>query len=224
MIRDLFAGASMHIPDGFISPVTYLPAYAATVALWYAAFKTTKLDSDKISFLAALSALSFVFMMIAVPLPGGTSAHLSGVALLAIVFGPWLGFSAISMVLVIEALFFGEGGVTTLGINVLAIGFIGSFSAYYVYKFLKSVNETLALFLAGWFGMNMPALFVALVLGLQPLIASAEGKPLFFPFDIETTVAAVMIPHALIGIAEGVVTVVLYRFLRKNFKVIFDER
>jgi cobalt/nickel transport system permease protein len=214
----------MHIPDGFISPVTYLPAYAATIVLWYTAFKTTKLDSDKISFLASLSALSFVFMMIALPLPGGTSAHLNGIALLSVIFGPWLGFSAISMVIIIEALFFGEGGVTTLGINVLAIGFIGSFSAYYVYKLLKGLNETLAIFVAGWFGMNMPALFVAFVLGLQPLIASVQGKPLFFPFDIETTVTAVMIPHALIGIVEGVVSVILYRFLRKNFKVIFDEK
>jgi len=214
----------MHIPDGFISPVTYLPAYAITAGLWYKAYQTTQLDSDKISFLSALSALSFVFMMIAIPLPGGTSAHLSGVALLSIIFGPWLGFSAISMVLIIEALFFGEGGVTTLGVNVLAIAFIGSFSAYYLYKLLKDLNETVALFVAGWFGMTMPALFVSLILGLQPLIASVDGKPLFFPFDIATTVTAVMIPHALIGIVEGLVTVILYRFLQKNFKVIFDEK
>jgi len=214
----------MHIPDGFISPATYLPAYAITAGLWYTAYKKTKLDSDRISFLAALSALSFVFMMIAIPLPGGTSAHLSGVALLSIIFGPWLGFTAISMVLIIEALFFGEGGVTTLGVNVLAIAFIGSFSAYYLYKLLKHLNETVALFVAGWFGMNMPALFVALILGLQPLIASVEGKPLFFPFDIGTTVTAVMIPLALIRIVEGLVTVILYRFLQKNFKVIFDEK
>ncbi len=214
----------MHIPDGFISPVTYIPAYVATVALWYAAFGETKLESERVSFLAALSALSFVLMMIAIPLPGGTSAHLSGVALLSIVFGPWLGFAAVSVVVVIEALFFGEGGVTTLGINAFAIGFIGSFSAYYIYRFLKDVNEKAALFLAGWFGMNMPALFLAVVLGLQPLVASVEGKPLFFPFDIETTLTALMIPHALIGIAEGVVTLFLYRFLRENFRVVFDER
>ncbi len=214
----------MHIPDGFISPVTYIPAYVVTVALWYAAFGETKLESERVSFLAALSALSFVLMMIAIPLPGGTSAHLSGVALLSIVFGPWLGFAAVSVVVVIEALFFGEGGVTTLGINAFAIGFIGSFSAYYIYRFLKDVNEKAALFLAGWFGMNMPALFLAVVLGLQPLVASVEGKPLFFPFDIETTLTALMIPHALIGIAEGVVTLFLYRFLRENFRVVFDER
>ena len=214
----------MHIPDGFISPITYIPAYAASAALWYIASKKVEIDSQNVSFLATLSALSFVFMMIAIPLPGGTSAHLSGIALLALIFGPWLSFVAASLVLVVEALIFGEGGITTLGINILAIAFIGSFSSYYVYKVLKRRNETLAIFLAGWVGVNLSAVFIAFLLGIQPIIASIEGKPLFFPFDIKTTTLAIMIPHMLIGLAEGAVTVILYRFLKKNFKVMFDDR
>ncbi len=214
----------MHIPDGFISPITYIPAYAASAGLWYIASKKVEIDSQNISFLATLSALSFVFMMIAIPLPGGTSAHLSGISLLALIFGPWLSFVAASLVLVVEALIFGEGGITTLGINILAIAFIGSFSSYYVYKVLKKRNETLAIFLAGWVGVNLSAIFIAFILGIQPIIASIEGKPLFFPFDIKTTTLAIMIPHMLIGLVEGAVTVILYRFLKKNFKVMFDER
>jgi len=127
------------------------------------------------------------------------------------------------MVIVIEALFFGEGGVTTLGVNVLAIAFIGSFAAYYTFRALKRVNETFALFAAGWIGVNAPALFVAFILGIQPIIASAAGKPLFFPFDLKTTTIALMVPHSMIGIIEGVVTVTLYRYLKKNFKTVFDE-
>lgn len=214
----------MHIPDGFISPITYLPLWGGTLALWYWAFNKVTLESEQISFLATLSALSFVLMMIAIPLPAGTSAHLSAVALISILFSPLLAFSAISMVLVIEALFFGVGGVSTIGINVMGIAFLGSFSAYFTYKILKKYNETLALFLAGWMGMNIPALFVALILGLQPLIASAEGgTPLFFPFDIQTTMIAVMLPHVLLGIVEGIITVTLYRFLKKNFKTVFED-
>ncbi len=213
----------MHIPDGFISPITYIPAYAASACLWSIASKKVEIDSQNLSFLATLSALSFVFMMIAIPLPGGTSAHLSGIALLALIFGPWLSFVAASLVLVVEALIFGEGGITTLGINILAIAFIGSFSSYYVYKVLKKRNETLAIFLAGWVGVNLSAIFIALILGIQPIIASIEGKPLFFPFDIKTTTLAIVIPHLLIGLAEGAVTVILYRFLKKNFKAMFDE-
>ena len=214
----------MHIPDGFISPITYIPAYAASAILWYTASKKCKIRSDNISFLATLSALSFVFMMIAIPLPGGTSAHLSGIALLALIFGPWLSFVAASLVLVVEALIFGEGGVTTLGINILAIAFIGSFSSYYVYRVFKKRNETLAIFLAGWVSVNLSAIFIAFILGIQPIIASIDGKPLFFPFDVKTTTLAIMIPHMLIGLAEGAVTVILYRFLKKNFKVMFNER
>ncbi|WP_187647594.1 energy-coupling factor ABC transporter permease [Nitrosophilus labii] len=214
----------MHIPDGFISPITYIPAYAASAVLWYIASKKVEIDSQNVSFLATLSALSFVFMMIAIPLPGGTSAHLSGIALLALIFGPWLSFVAASLVLVVEALIFGEGGVTTLGINILAIAFVGSFSSYYVYKVLKRRNETLAIFLAGWVGVNLSAVFIAFLLGIQPIIASIDGKPLFFPFDIKTTTLAIMVPHMLIGLVEGAVTVILYRFLKKNFKVMFDDR
>ena len=213
----------MHIPDGFVSPTTYIPLWGLTAVLWYQAFKKVSIESEQISFLSALSALSFVLMMIAIPLPAGTSAHLSGVALISILFSPYLAFSALSMVIVVEALFFGEGGITTLGINVAAIAFLGSFSAYYSYKFFKKINETLALFIAGWIGMNIPALFVALILGLQPLIASASGEPLFFPFDIKTTTIALILPHALLGIVEGVITVTLYRFLKRNFKTVFTD-
>ncbi|HIE35352.1 MAG TPA: cobalamin biosynthesis protein CbiM [Campylobacterales bacterium] len=214
----------MHIPDGYISPMTYIPAYAITITLWYKAYKKFELSSEDISFLAMLSALSFVFMMVAIPLPGGTSAHLSGVALLAILFKPWPSFAAISLVLLIEAIIFGQGGITTLGINVIAIAFLGSFSSYYLFKFVKTKNETLALFLAGWIGVNLPALFIALILGVQPLIASIDNKPLFFPFDLKVTTFAIMVPYFLIGVIEGVVTIVLYRFLKKSFKAVFDER
>ena len=213
----------MHIPDGFISPITYIPLWGAAVLLWYQAFKKVSIESEKISFLATLSALSFVLMMVAIPLPAGTSAHLSGVALISILFSPYLAFSAISMVIVIEALFFGQGGVTTMGINISAIAFLGSFSAYYTFKALKNINETTALFIAGWVGMNIPALFVALILGIQPHIASVAGEPLFFPFDLQTTTIALLLPHTLLGIAEGLITVTLYRFLKKNFKVIFHN-
>lgn len=212
----------MHIPDGFISPLIYLPAYAASGMLWYLASKKVSLESETLPFLATLSALSFVFMMIAIPLPGGTSFHLSGIALLAVIFAPWLSFLAASLVLVVEAFLFGEGGITTLGVNILAIAFIGSFSAYLIFRLLKNRSETLALFAAGWLSVNLSALFIAVILGLQPLIASEGSKALFFPFDIKTTTLAVMIPHLIIGVAEGIVTVALYRFLKKNFKVIFN--
>lgn len=214
----------MHIPDGFISPQTYIPASIAMVGLWYAAKVKLALVAEEIPFLASLSALSFVLMMIVFPLPGGTSAHLSGVALMAVVFGPWMSFAAISLVLLIQALLLGEGGITSLCVNVLAIAFVGSFTAYYLHKLLGKY-ESIALFAAGFGAIVVSSFVMAIVLGIQPLIASdASGKALFFPFGLGVTIPAVMIPHLIVGAIEGVFTMVMYRFLRKNFAVLFHER
>jgi len=208
----------MHIPDGFISPQTYLPAYAVAAGLWtYAARRVKRdLDADTLPFLAAFTALSFVLMMVALPLPGGTTVHAAGIGLLAVSFGGWMGFLAISLVLAMQALLFGDGGITALPINALAMGFVGSFSALAAWKLLGRFHQSVALFLAGWLSIALPALLVALALGIQPLIAhDAQGAPLFFPFGLDITLPAVVLPHLLVGLAEGVLTVLGYRYLTR---------
>jgi len=208
----------MHIPDGFISPQTYLPAYVAAAGLWAFAARRVKrdLDADTLPFLAACTALSFVLMMVALPLPGGSTAHAAGIGLLAVSFGGWMAFLAVSLVLAMQALLFGDGGITALPINALAMGFIGSFAALATWKLLGRLNQSLALFLAGWFSIVLPALLMALVLGVQPMIAhDAQGAPLFFPFGLAVTLPAVVLPHLLVGVAEGVLTVLGYRYLTR---------
>ncbi len=208
----------MHIPDGFISPQTYLPAYAVAAGLWaYAARRVKReLDADTLPFLAAYTALSFVLMMVSLPLPGGTTVHAAGIGLLAVSFGGWMGFLAVSLVLAMQALLFGDGGVTALPINALAMGFAGSFAALAAWKLLGRFNESIGLFLAGWLSIALPAVLVALALGSQPLIAhDAQGAPLFFPFGLDVTLPAVVLPHLLVGLAEGVLTVMGYRYLTR---------
>jgi cobalt/nickel transport system permease protein len=208
----------MHIPDGFISPQIYLPAYGLAAGMWaYAARRVKReLDADTLPFLAAYTALSFVLMMVALPLPGGTTAHAAGIGLLAVSFGGWMGFLAVSLVLAMQALLFGDGGVTALPINALAMGLAGSFAALAAWKLVGRFNESLALFLAGWLSIVLPAVLVALVLGIQPLIAhDPQGAPLFFPFDLTVTLPAVVLPHILVGLAEGVLTVLGYRYLTR---------
>lgn len=204
----------MHIPDGFISPQTYLPAYAAAAGLWaYAASRVKRqLDADTLPFLAAYTALSFVLMMVALPLPGGTTVHAAGIGLLAVCFGGWMAFLAVSLVLAMQALLFGDGGVTALPINALAMGLAGSLAAVGVLHVLG--RRTIGLFAAGWIGTVVPAALVALVLGLQPLVAkAADGTPLFFPFGWSVTLPAVVVPHLLVGVADGVLTVLAWRIL-----------
>ncbi len=208
----------MHIPDGFLSPQTYLPAYAAAAGLWaYAARRVRReLDADTLPFLAACTALSFVLMMVALPLPGGTTAHAAGVGLLAVCFGGWMTFLAVSLVLAMQALLFGDGGVTALPLNALAMGFVGGFAARGAWNLLGRLHPATALFLAGWLSLALPALLVAVALGVQPLIArDAGGAPLFFPFDLAITLPAVVLPHLLLGVAEGVLTVLGHRYLTR---------
>ncbi len=209
----------MHIPDGFIAPQVYLPAYGVAAGLWaYAARRLRAvLQEETIPKLAVLTAFCFVVMMIMVPLPGGTSAHATGIALLAIAFGVWTAFVSVSLVLLLQALLFGAGGVTALAVNALAMGLLGSAAARYCFWLLRRVHEGFGLVAAGWLSVNASALLMALVLGMQPVIAQADdGQPLFFPFGFSVTLPAVMIPHALIGIGEGLLTLLMFRFLRQR--------
>ena len=207
----------MHIPDGYLSPITYISSYAVAVPLWMVAFRKLKdsLDEESLPLLASLSALSFVIMMFNIPVPGGTSGHAIGVALISILFGPWIGFLSISLVLFIQALFFGDGGITSFAVNSLSMGFFGAFSARFVYDKLK--GKSYAPFFAGWVSAVAASFLVAFVLGIQPLIASEGGKPLYFPFDLSVTVPALVGSHMIFfGVVEGIFTALALKFLQKN--------
>ncbi|WP_457638832.1 energy-coupling factor ABC transporter permease [Persephonella sp.] len=208
----------MHIPDGFISPQTYVPVYAATAGLWAYGIKKLKsqLSEKTLPFVAVMTAFSFILSSIMVPIPGGSSGHMIGVGILSIAFGYWTAFVSLSMVFLLQALFFGEGGITTFGINAFAMGFAGSVTAYYTYTALKKVNENLALFLSGWTAVVVSSLITAFILGIQPAVAQdSSGKPLFFPFGIEVTLPAVVIPHLFIGIGEGLITLAGIKVYRR---------
>jgi cobalt/nickel transport system permease protein len=208
----------VHIPDGFIAPSVYIPAYAVAVGLWAYGIRRVKekLKEEAIPSLGVLTALAFALMMITIPLPGGTSIHVAGIGLLAVIFGVWISFVATSTVLLLQAMLFGVGGITSLPVNSLAMGLIGSAAAYYTFVLLRGLNERVALFVAGWLSLNVSAFIEAAALGLQPLVAhTQEGTPLFFPFDLSITIPAVVIPHAVIGVGEGVLTVLVYKVFMK---------
>ncbi|NWG39562.1 MAG: energy-coupling factor ABC transporter permease [Hydrogenophilaceae bacterium] len=208
----------MHIPDGFIAPQMYLPLYGVAAGLWAFGAKrlSDNLDEATLPWLASLTAASFALSFLALPLPGGTSAHVTGVGLLAASFGFWNAFMAASLVFAIQALLFGDGGITTLPLNALAMGFFGSLSARGAYLFLNPIHRGAALFFAGWTGLVLPSLLIALALGAQPLMASDEkGLPLYFPFGWDITLPALLIPHALLGLGEGVLTLLGGRLIER---------
>lgn len=207
----------MHIPDGFIAPQMVLPLYAVAAGLWaYGAKRLAReLDEASLPWLASLTAASFALSFLALPLPGGTSAHVTGVGLLAVAFGLWQAFMAASLVFAIQALLFGDGGITTLPLNALAMGFAGAAAARGLYLLLQRW-PTPARFAAGWIGLVLPALLIALALGAQPLIgADAAGQPLYFPLGWAITLPALLIPHALLGLGEGALTVLGGRLIER---------
>ncbi len=207
----------MHIPDGYLSPITCIATYAAALPLWVIAFKKLKeeLNETTLPLIASLSALSFIIMMFNIPIPGGTSGHAVGASLIAILFGPWVASVCISLVLLIQALVFGDGGITTLGANTLVMAFAASFSSYYIFNIFK--QKAFASFLSGWVGVVCASIVLSLFLGVQPLIATADGQPLYFPFDFALTFSAVVGSHALFfGVVEGIFTAIAYRYIVKN--------
>ncbi len=207
----------MHIPDGFLSPQTYLPAYAAAGLGWAWAARGLRraLDEETVPRLAALTALAYGLGLVMVPIPGGTSGHALGVAMLALLFGVRLAFLAYSLVLLLQSLLFGAGGITALAVNALAMGLAGSAAAVLVHRLLRGLNGTAAVAAAAWASVMVSGLLVALALGVQPLIAHGEdGTPLFFPFGAAITLPAVLIPHAFIGAGEALLTVLVWRFAR----------
>lgn len=199
----------MHIPDGLIAPQAYLAAAAIAVPCWAYAVKrvSTTLDEAAIPRLAVLTALAFVLSTIMVPLPGGTSAHLSGMGLLVLAFGLWPAFLAFSLVLTLQALLLGAGGITALPVNALTMGLAGGAVVAGVRSLLGTYTSAWATVLPVWLGVVVAAALLALVLGVQPWLASdADGQPLFFPFGPVVTLPVIVLPHMIIGLLEGVLT------------------
>jgi len=128
----------MHIPDGYLGPATYLSSYVACVPLWGAAARKVKigLTARRVPLLAISAAFTFVVMMFNIPLPGATTGHAVGGVLIAIAVGPWGAAMAISIALAIQALLFGDGGITAIGANCLNMAFVMPFTGYAVYRWL----------------------------------------------------------------------------------------
>jgi len=203
----------MHVPDGFVSPQLTLPAFAVSAPLWAWAARRHFGPSaaEALPVVGALTALAFVIQTIMIPLPGGTSTHLVGVTLLAVLRGPLVAFVCESLVLVVQALFFGAGGFTVLGVNALAMGLLGPLAGWLVHLGLRRLSPRAAAFLAAWVGVQISTLAVALVLGLQHRLS-----PAYFPTPLPVTLAAMMIPSlAVTGLAEGLYTLFALSVLRR---------
>lgn len=216
----------MHIPDGYLSPSTCAAMYAASAPCWWMALRRTrrKLSGRTLPLLSLFAAFSFVTMMFNLPLPGGTTGHAVGVGIAAIVLGPWASLIAISLALAIQALLFGDGGITTLGANCFNMAIVGSFAAWAIYQLVslgaaaESRRRVIAAALAGYGAINLSALLAAIEFGIQPMLFhDATGAPLYAPYPLHIAIPAMMAGHLTIaGAAEAIMSAGLFGYLRRN--------
>jgi len=213
----------MHIPDGYLSPAT-CGALGATMvpAAATAVHKTKKVVRSHAPLLALGAAYSFLVMMFNVPIPDGTTAHAVGAVLIAVLLGPWAAVICVGTALLVQALFFGDGGVLSYGANTFNMALVMPMVGYGAYRLLSrgtaltASRRALAAGIGAYVGLNAAALCAAVELGLQPvLFHSADGTPLYAPFHLAQTIPAMGLAHLTVaGGVEFALTVGIVRYLQ----------
>ncbi len=215
----------MHIPDGYLSPATCATFYAASVPAWLTAGRRVKkvVRNRYVPLVAIGAAYSFLVMMFNVPIPDGTTAHAVGGVLIAVLLGPSAAVIAVSIALLIQALFFGDGGVLAYGANCFNMALVMPVVGYGVYRAvarrvsLTSPRRAVAAGLGGYIGLNVAALCTAIEFGLQPtLFKAADGSPLYAPFHLSQTIPAMALAHLTVaGGVEFVLTFGVIAYLQR---------
>jgi len=200
----------MHIPDGFLNTPAWSTLYAVSGGTLAVAFKKVKqiLEDKTIPLMGIISAFIFAAQMLNFPVTGGTSGHLIGGVLAAILLGPWAGIIVISAVLVIQCLLFQDGGITALGANIFNMGIIGSGLGYVIYdkirKFITAKKGILtASAIASWVSVVVASFACALELGFSGLV------------KFKVVIPAMVGVHTLIGIGEAIITVLVISVILK---------
>jgi cobalt/nickel transport system permease protein len=214
----------MHIPDGYLSLQTTLPAIGAMVPIWTIALNKIKkvLNQKQMPLLSLCAAFSFVIMMFNVPV-GQSSVHAVGAVFIAILIGPWAACIAVSIALIIQALVFGDGGILAIGINCFNMAFIMPFTGYFIFKIISGKSDMLSkrsmvgIFAGSYFGINLAGLFTAVQFGIQPLLfKAADGTPLYGYYPLSVSIPTMGIEHAIFaGPIEAVITVSAIAYLAK---------
>lgn len=192
----------MHIPDSFI-PISQALVYWL-IALVFIALSLRwvrrEMSEEKVPLVAVLAAGVFALQAFNIPVMMGTSGHLVGGALVAIVLGsPYAAIFVLSLVLIVQGILFGDGGLTTMGANIINMGVIGGFVGYYGYRGLLSLTRNMYVSSGGaaWLACFVSAIAASIELALAgtfPLVPGLVGMGVY---------------HALIGIIEAGITAVV---------------
>lgn len=199
----------MHIPDGFIPLWQCSIYFIITLITLYFSLKWARknLDEKMVPLMAVLAAFIFAIMSMNIPIPPlGTSGHMVGGALVAIIFcAPEAAVIIFTLVLLVQALLIGDGGVTALGANILNMGIVGGVVGLYSFKALrKPLGKVPSIFIASWLSIFLAALMVVLELWFADKLVTLQFASLF------------MIFQSITGILEGILTVIVILALEKT--------
>jgi len=200
----------MHIPDGLLDPLVAAAGWLLAIVIL--AFATRLLnrgmDERHIPMMAMLAAGIFVAQMLNFPVGGGTTGHFVGAALAAILLGPAAGMAVMMVILVIQCLMFGDGGVTALGLNFLNMGVIGCLTGYYVHRAFTDRHRNAAVLAASWLAVFLGAAACALELAVSNIISGGT-----YGIAAAIAIPTMMIYHAIIGIGEAMITAGILAYL-----------
>jgi len=200
----------MHIPDGFLTANTWIPAWLISIGgISYCLKKTSQILKERmVPLMGVIAAFVFAAQMLNFPVIGGTSGHLLGGVLAAVLLGPYAASIVLSCVLMVQCFIFQDGGLTALGANIFNMSFAGTFGGYLVYKTITNIlgKRGMIIFataVASWFSVVIAASFCALELA----ISGTSPLKIVFP-----AMAGI---HALIGIGEALITSLIVGFVLK---------
>ncbi len=204
-----YSPAPLHIPDGFLNLVVSLVCWAITaIMIGMAVSRTNKaLGEKQVPLMGIMAAFIFAAQMINFPVAGGTSGHLLGGALAAIVLGPWAGMLVMTAVIAVQGLLFQDGGLLVMGANILNMGLLTAAIGYGLYRSVMNRSQTTKLAVAGvaaWLSVMAGALATALQLWLS-------GTS-----NLQTVVIAMLGVHAVIGLGEALITVAALSFILRT--------
>jgi cobalt/nickel transport system permease protein len=208
----------MHIPDGLLSITMIILLWVVSVAVMiFGYFRMNKIfeteDTDKlIPYVGVLAAVIFAFQFVNYPVPGGTSGHLVGGTLVAVILGPWASVIILFLVLVIQSLF-GDGGITALGANTFNMGIIGGIIGFYIVSlFVRIFNKTklqkeIKITISTAIGAYISIVLAAFIAGLEIGISS--------DVPMQVIVPTMIFWHLLIGIGEAVISALIVYYIYK---------
>lgn len=193
----------MHIPDGFLSPEVAVATSAVTVGVLGYSVKRAhaELDERRVPLLGVTAAFIFAVQMLNFPVAGGTSGHLLGAALAAVLLGPWLACLVMAVVITTQAFVFADGGVSALGANILNMGIIGALFTGYLMTWARHVLPRSR---PAFLGIVGAGAWISVMLGAA---ATSVELALSGTVPLGTVIPAMLGVHTFIGIGEAVITV-----------------